>query len=504
MMMAKKTFNRDNSGRFASKQETNGDAPQLAVNQMVEMVSNALLTRQLWLQKQLDPRRDIDDECGFPKVISREDYRILYDREPVARRVVEILPQESWMVQPTVTETADVDNPTEFEKAWDTLDNDLRGVSWYQDEEGSPIWEHLKRVDILSGIGSYGVLLLGVNDGKKLHEPLEHRQGMKLTFLRSFDQSLTDVTVLEKDVTNPRFGQPVTYSLKFNDENLETTTAGQDLTEHAVHWTRVIHIADNLQSSEIFGTPRMQTPFNNLSTIRKVSAGSGEMYWKGAFPGLSMETHPQMGGDVDVDTNAVKDKMEQFMNGLQRYLLTKGMHVNSLATQVVDPTPQINIQIDLVCIQIAVPKRVFIGSERGELASSQDTKAWNGRLQNRQINYITPRIIVPFVDRLIAIGVLPEPEGYSATWPDLTSLTEDEKATIANKRTEAMAKYIQGSVEAILPPMDFLVRELGYTEDQAEVILDKVMADFKEPGERTDEDGLGRVVKITEGEDDEP
>ena len=38
------------------------------------------LMRSQFLTKLLDPRRDIDDECGYPKEISPQQYRYLYDR----------------------------------------------------------------------------------------------------------------------------------------------------------------------------------------------------------------------------------------------------------------------------------------------------------------------------------------------------------------------------------------------------------------------------------------
>lgn len=155
-----------------------------------------------------------------------------------------------------------------------------------------------------------------------------------------------------------------------------------------------------------------------------------------------------------------------------------GASANSLAPQVVDPSKQIEVQLDALCISIGVPKRIFIGSERGELASSQDASSWNDRLRHRQNSYITPRIIVPFIDRVIELKVLPEPaeeNGYSIEWPDLEALTEAEQAAIVTQRTEAMSKYVSGGVESLIAPQDYLVREMHYTQDEAEEILDNAI-----------------------------
>lgn len=42
-----------------------------------------------------------------------------------------------------------------------------------------------------------------------------------------------------------------------------------------------------------------------------------------------------------------------------------------------------------------------------------------------------------------------------------------EQADVAVKRTEAMSKYVAGGVEAIMEPVDFLHRVLGFTEEEA-------------------------------------
>src|SRR6185312_3650467 len=159
------------------------------------------------------------------------------------------------------------------------------------------------------------------------------------------------------------------------------TGIGLPLATVRVHWSRVIHIADNLRNSEIFGVPRMQPVYNRLLDLRKLYGGSAEMYWAGAFPGLSLETNPQLGGDVLIDQSAVRSMMGQYRNGLQRYLQLTGMSAKVLSPTVVDPTQQVDKQIEAICIELTIPVRVFKGSERGELASNQDDSTWNDRVR---------------------------------------------------------------------------------------------------------------------------
>ena len=440
------------------------------------LLGNAVTSRAKLLSKLTDERRDIDAECGYPgSPVPAQKYQGLYERDAIAARVVQVYPKECWQVQPTLYNDENPAQHTAFEDAWQALGKGLRGEPSYQrGEKGSPIWEYLKRADELSGIGRYGIILLGVDDTRDYASPLRPQRGRKLLFLRCLPETLAQITQYETDRYNPRYGQPVQYLVTMTDPRHAGTGTGTDTTSINVHWSRVVHIADNLDTSEVFGEPRMAAVLNRILDLQKLYGGSAEMYWKGALPGISLETHPQLGGDVRIDREAVRGEIEQYMNGLQRYMALTGLTAKSLAPQVVDPSSQINTQIEAICIRLGVPKRVFMGSERGELASSQDDAAWNDRLRERQNNYLTPRLIVPFVDRLINIGVLPEPEGgYVVAWPDLTSQSEEERATVAFKSAQALAQYVTAGVESLVPALEFLTHFMGMPEAEAQSIIKK-------------------------------
>jgi hypothetical protein len=535
----------------------------IGLNRLNNLIANATSSRSELLKTILDPRRNLNDECGYPATqdITAQDYKNMYDREPVANRVVHIMPRECWKVSPDVYEEEDSDTITEFEQAWDDLCKYLRGRSWFKDQEGNPVWEHLRRADELSGIGRFGVLLIGIDDGLQLSEPVasvmkyqemqkfpettmgtdaqytmadfssastsvapasdlskeeldsmpvyegEAKQRRKVLFLRAFDESLVQVTQWDSNPNSPRYGQPTQYNITLNDPKEQSAGVGHTTTTVTVHWTRVIHIVDNLGSSEIFAAPRMRPVFNPLLDIQKVRGGSAEMYWRGAFPGLSLETHPQLGGDVDVDTDAVRDDIENYSNGLQRALVLMGMSAKTLAPQVSDPTPQINIQVEAICIQIDVPVRIFKGSERGELSSTQDKGAWNEVVACRQNRYVTPRIIVPFIDRLIQMEALPEPvEGYSVQWQDMNTLSKSENADVAVKETQALAAYVSGQVESLVDPMNYLTQVLGWTEEKAEAVLDAVVKHLEESHPDTSDTTIvpGHIPSAPEQEQQPP
>jgi len=438
--------------RLSSSQKVRKDATEM-------LVANAHLLRSELLTKLLNPGKDINLECGYPDSIAITDYKKLYARNGIAKRVVRILPEETWALPPTVYETEEADE-TEFEKVWKALQKEKK------------VFHYLQRIDVLSGIGEFGILLLGIDDGKELSEAVEGinevtgektgKSEHKLIYLKPFDQTSVTIKTKEISTASPRYGFPKTYSVSFGGTETSNTQMSK-----IVHWTRILHIADNRETSEIYGRPRMEPVYNRLLDIRKILGGSGEMFWKGGFPGLSFETQPEV---EDLDTESIKDQMELYMAGMQRYLAMEGITVKSLSPQVSSPKEHIESNMRNIAISLGIPYRIFLGTEEAKLASAQDITTWNKRLSQRQENYVSPYIIRPFVERLIAFGILPEVKGYIVDWPDLNAPTDEDKANVAKSLTEAMSKYVSAGVDTLIPPMEYLTMVLGFTQEEAEAI----------------------------------
>lgn len=438
-----------------------------------EIVSNALSTRAELIHHIIDGGgKNLNKDCGYPESISAQNYSSLYDREGIAARVVEVWPKESWAQSPLIYETEDPSQNTAFELAWDELVKTKHPLAV------------LQRADILSGIGRFGIILIGIDDGKEMYEPVEgldetgnrietqEEQSRKLLFLRAFQESVVQIDTLEQDFTSPRFGLPLVYAITFND--------GKNSFSKRVHWHRVIHLADRREMSDVYGIPRMQRNYNRLLDVRKILGGSGEMFWKGGFPGYSFEVNPGMDSTAELDASSLRSEMENYMSGLQRYLALEGVTAKSLAPQVADPKSHLDCQLAAIALAEGIPQRILFGSERGELASSQDARAWQGRLKERQEGYLTPFVIRPFVDRLIALGVLPTPEeGYIVFWPDLGTQTAQEKAEVIRTWADAMAKYVTGDVSQVIPIDAFLSVFGGIEQDEIDMITESLKDSIK-------------------------
>lgn len=432
------------------------------------IVTNLVMERRKLLNQAFPDRgtRDIEVECGHPPEISLDDYARVWKRKGVAKRVVTIFPKECWKIKPDVYETEDP-KATAFEESWDAL------------ERKRHVWAYLRRADELSGIGRFGVILIGLNDGLPLERPAAGldekgertagRAGAEVTYLKCLDE--TRVTLkdsgIQKDATNPRYGLPTRYWLRLGD-------AINPMAETEVHWTRIIHVADERTDSEVYGTPRMEDVFDYLADIHKIGGSSAEMFYKGGFPGWATKVLPGVEG---MDEKSVREQIELYQEGLQRIIAAFGIELQSLAPQVADPTGSVDLQLKFVSVAKGIPLRILTGSERGELASTQDRESWNERLADRRENYLTPFLIRPFVDRMLAFGVLAplkEDGDYVVAWPDPQPPTPAEKADVGLKRTQAMGEFVTKNVNQIAGTRAWMTQVLDMEEDVADALIEEV------------------------------
>jgi hypothetical protein len=438
-----------------------------------------LLSRQFAVQQQnIDPEgRNLDKDCGYPQGrIDLRTYRDMYDRWGIAARVVQVYPDECWATEPEVYESEDPKKKTRWERK-------LQEVLVKH-----KLWHYVHRADVECGIGSFGGLLMGfpgdpetpvpgVEDylvrgarGAVEEQPLYYLRPLPEDYLRVEEFDTTD---------GPRFGQPLYYTMTtgFAATAAERGTNPLQVMQEPeakrirLHWTRVVHLADGLESSDVFGTPRMQRVFNYLFDVRKIGGGSAEMFWQGAFPGWAFEVFKELADSITLDRETIAEEVEKYRNRLQRVLTSKAGTWKSLAPQIADPSNHLLQQLTLLCASLGVPLRIFLGSEAGHLASTQDIQTWNRRLGKRQNNYLTPWVVRPVIDRLIAAGVLPPPRrgpgGYRVSWKDLNSLTDTDKADRSVKLAQSLLQYVTSGAFKMIGPIDFLVSFLQFTPDEA-------------------------------------
>lgn len=454
--------------------------------QLIKVVNNLLLDRAALINRLREREAiNINEECGYPDQLRNEDYINLIERNGLAKRCNALYPDECWTVDPEVYVTYDVEEETAGEKKWKDL------------EERLALWHYFHRADEVSGMCSWGLLYIAFNDGRKLDQPVPGSDGprrgrpplapsqLDVNFLRVFDETRCKIVETDDDERSPRHGLPTMYQINFADPlkiidpGASNVISTQEWTR--VHWSRIIHLADGRVSSELWGTPRLKNLYNHLADYRKVLGGAAEMFWKGAFPGIALETPDGLPDDIDLEVDKIKVEMQAYYKKLKRYIAFRNLKVKSLAPQVADPTGHIMAILQTIAACLGCPMRVLIGTEEGRLASSQDSRTWNKKVRRRQTTYLTPMLIRPFIERLVAVGVLPD-EKYIIEWPDLDSPTKGDQADIFVKICNALFKYTASSAgKFVIGPKALLSMVGGFTPAQIKIAMSTLNSEMTGP-----------------------
>jgi len=450
--------------RTRSPDGGNGQMTPQQLQTFSEVVNRAVLAAKLGYQYGTD--RDLYQALGYPVDLTYADFYVKYSRLDIARAIIDRPVKVTWRGPLEIVESDD-DKETSLEKEWKALDDRL-GIK-----------SRLMRLDKLTGIGNYGVLLLGLSDVRKREDyatPVVGA-GKKLLYVKPLGQNHAKITKWESHTANERYGMPLEYEITITDATSNTSSV------LAVHWSRVIHIVDEMLESEVDGTPRLQAVYNRLMDLEKLVGGDAEMFWRGARPGFQGKLDQDFTMTADTKADLI-NQIDEYEHNLRRILVSEGLDLHSLASQIADPKNHVDIQMQMISAVTGIPKRILTGSERGELSSTQDQEEWNSFVQSRREEYAEPRVVRPFVDRLIKYGVLPKPvvEGeYYVKWQDLFAPSEKDKVEIGKGRAEALAKYAASPMaEGIVPPDAFLEKFLGLTEEEVELIQEQLESHMKE------------------------
>lgn len=430
--------------------------------------------------KTFDGKRDLYTALGYKRALSYSDFYDRYRRGGIAGRIVDIPASATWRNSPDIKDNTSVDE-TDFDKTWKELVDRLR------------VFPFMERADRLAGIGHYGALLIGAPGS--LETPLPPSMTPKdIIFLSPFSEEDAEVKDLDNDTTSPRFGRPATYSLRVNSSVVGSSRDTRATQPTIVHHSRIIHVAEGLGQDEIFGIPRLLRIWNYLDDLDKIIGGSAEAIWRTVDRGIQFDLDKDAFLDP-ADEEDFADEIEDYMHGLKRWIKTQGITANVLGSDTPNPSGVFGVVGSLIAGTTGIPMRVLFGSERGQLASTQDERNFNARIKERQKSYAEPMMLRPLVDMLIDRKVLPEPaEGYSITWPDLSTLTRREQADVAARVAQSIRSIstqgAQNSPTRVITGDEFRKEYLGLgpmpKEDKDEEEPSKDEPDPEKEDEETD------------------
>ena len=417
------------------------------------IVSRANLAAKLGMS--YNDKRDLYQALGYPLTLVYDDFVSKWTRQDIVRAVVDKPIKATWRKGVQLMESDKADETT-FEKEWKDLSKRLKLPNVFA------------RADRLSSFGNYAVLMLGFNDvttPEDFAKPVQ--QGKRqLNYVHPYGMKNATIQTWDEDPTSERYGLPTQYQIT-------TSAPGTNATiTYLVHFTRIVHIVDDQLESDVEGYCRLEPLYNRFVDLEKLIGGSAEMFWRGARPGYQgkVDENYTMSTETKED---LKNQIDEFEHNLRRILVNQGVDLTSLQQQIADPATHVDIQIQMISAVTGIPKRILVGSERGELSSSQDQDAWFQVIDSRREDFAEPCILRPFVEKCILYGILPEPTGgdYDVEWPDVFEQSDEEKAKVGGLRATALKDYCASpTAESVVPPKAFFEFFLGFEEEDIELI----------------------------------
>ncbi len=357
--------------------------------------------------------RDNYETLGYPRTLRPEDYREEYERGGIAERLVEVMPQATWLGGAEVFENDDPKEVTEFEKAWTEL------------AERINLFSAFRRADILAGLGEFAVMVIG-GPGENLSDELTSAKSQDIVGLWPYSQEFAAFNKINNDTTNERFGMPETYKVRLG-QGKSTANARN---EQDIHWTRIIHVADGALSDEMIGKPRLRAVWNYLMDIAKIHGAGAEAFWRNAHQLNQLDLDPEVEMSPEEET-ALENEIEEVRHDMRDWIRTRGLKIVRHGNNTANFGQNIDALMSLTSGTSGIPKRLLLGSERGELASTQDRATFAKVISARRTGYGEPQFVRAWTDRMIEIKALPKPAEYTVVWPEDNQTTEDERLEMA-------------------------------------------------------------------------
>ena len=430
-------------------------------------------------------KRNYYSTFGYSKKIMPKDYLDMYLRQEIANRVVNTFPEAIWSKPPVITDKPESHEETEFTKKLELIEKEFK------------LFNTICRLDILTGLGHFGLLLLGINDGLPLSKPIKRKSFNEndLLFITPFGEYSIMIQKYETDPTNKRYGLPLLYQITMNNRMEQETTTNMSPTVFVVHYSRVLHVAEGLLSNNVSGIPRLECVMNRLEDYEKVIGGTAEVFYLNSRGGIHFNLDKDSRASEE-ELEEMKDSIECSLNGLSRAYITRGVDVNVVQFNINESKEILSDIITSIAIGSDIPQRKLTGAETAKLAGDQDDTGFLTTVDERRKNHCENSILRPLIDKFIELGILPFVEKYEIIWPDLRTETSKEKADNAMKMAQATTIFKSGNADHLLTDKQFVEDIAGQEYKESEV-----NKNINEEDEQIDEDN--EIIKKEDKKDKE-
>lgn len=403
-------------------------ALQLAANSQASQISMArqsLLNHGMGMDTK---RQSAWCEYGYKADLTFRDLYNAYRRGGLAFSAVNKLVGKCFSSYPMVIEGGEKDEAGK-ETPWE------RSVS---KTLTSRFWHAFAEADRRRLVGRYSGILIHFKDSKRWNEPVGRGRAID-KFTVAWANCLIPKEY-DSDVNSENYGQPTMWQYTATLPN-----GGKQLFD--IHPDRVFILGD--YTLDAIGY--LEPGYNNLVNIEKVEGGSGESFLKNAARQLSVDfdktvNFGELAAMYGVSVDDLQDKFNEAAKELNRgndtIMVTQGATTTPMVSDVPDPTPTYDINVQSFAASVDMPSRILVGNQQAERSSTEDNKYWNGRCQSRREIELNEEIEDFIEQKVIGLGVVKSVSEFTVIWDDLNEATQSEKLANAKTMTEINDKAL--------------------------------------------------------------
>lgn len=392
-------------------------------------------------------RTKLWDEFGYPDTVTFDMLHRAYRRNSAAFAGIHKTLDSCWVDKPVIIEGPLAAKSTE-ETEWEKTVTKLLKKHW----------EKIKDADRRNMVGHYSAIILQIKDNRPWSEPVDtvlvNRLGeAALVKVIPAWESQIKPNNYDIDTMSPTYGEPVDYT--FNEQPVGDDGTYGNVRSVLVHPDRVIILAEGSEDDNMLsGIPLNEAGYNDLLDIEKAKGGSAEGFLKNASRqlGISFDSQTNMqtiadqaikAGYKDIG-EAMNDKIGKLNRGTDSALVTQSGTTSVLSVAAADPTPTWTVSANSYASTIRCPFNILFGKQTGNLASTEDKKAWAATCNERRNSWMS-WVITTLIERWCNIGVIAQPKTDEITvdWSDLLAPGDSEKLDNMGKLADIAQKTQQ-------------------------------------------------------------
>jgi len=415
--------------------------------------------------------RDMYAVFGYPDELQWEDFFELYRRHGIATRLTRGIARSCWRDVPTI----EIDEKPVMVEELNAL---IR----------KKLFRKLEQADTLNRIGRFSVMFVGIPDGNDPAMPLGRARGkdaINSVFFQAYSERGTEVVQWETDVASPRFGMPVVYQL--NVIGVENERLRSDTTTRNVHWTRIVHLAEDALDNDLEGLSSLEPVYNFIIDLIKSEGGSSEAYWRNARRVLAFQVRKGYGNATPEQLTQLRTDIEEFTNGWRDGLHLGNVDVQQLETSHADPKETILGAFKLISGSTGIPMRILTGEGGGQTAGNEDKASYNQLIKDRQemmcSDWLFQTLTITGNAGLHALL----PLNAVVVWAENQALNEIDKSVVRKNNAQALA-FASGAISPVTGGFDGVLSPEQVARDVLDLEPETITGDGLSDDNITDED----------------